>query len=208
VSTGEVTPVGFDVGGAGEPTRERADGDVLGFWVFLMSDAVIFALLFATYGVMLSRTAGGPTPAATYKIGPAFVETLLLLTSSLTFGMASVAMKYAAPRRQLLGWMVVTLLLGTAFLGMELRDFATMSGAGALPTRSGYLSAFFALVPLHGLHVFVGGLWMVVMMVQLMVFGLDAQVKLNIRRLALFWHFLDIVWIAIFSVVYLQGLIR
>jgi len=208
MSTGEVIPAGLDLGGAGESTRERAAGDVLGFWVFLMSDAVIFALLFATYGVMLSRTAGGPTPAAIYKIGPAFTETLILLTSSFTFGMASVAMKYAAPRRQLLGWMAVTLLLGAAFLGMELHDFATMFGAGADPARSGYLSAFFALVPLHGLHVFFGGLWMVVMMVQLRVFGLDVRVKLNIRRLALFWHFLDIVWIAIFSAVYLQGLNR
>jgi cytochrome o ubiquinol oxidase subunit 3 len=117
-------------------------------------------------------------------------------------------MKHAAPRRQLLGWMGVTLLLGVAFLGMELHDFATMFGDGAYPSRSGYLSAFFALVPLHGLHVFFGCLWMVVMMVQLMLFGCDARVKLNIQRLALFWHFLDIVWIAIFSVVYLQGLIR
>jgi cytochrome o ubiquinol oxidase subunit III len=157
---------------------------------------------------MLSRTAGGPTPASIYKIGPAFIETLLLLTSSFTFGMASVAMKHGAPRRQLLGWMAVTLPLGAAFLGMELQDFATMFAAGAHLTRSGYLSAFFALVPLRGLHVFVGGLWMVVMMAQLIVFGLDARVKLNIQRLGLFWHFLDIVWIAIFSVVYLQGLIR
>jgi cytochrome o ubiquinol oxidase subunit 3 len=190
---------------AAEPEAESAG--VLGFWVFLMSDAVIFALLFATYGVMLSRTAGGPTPEATYKIGPAFIETLILLTSSFTFGLGSVAVKHAAPRRQILGWMSVTLLLGAAFLGMELRDFATMFHDGAYPTRSGYLSAFFALTPLHGLHVFAGSLWMVVMMVQLMVFGLDDRVKLNIRRLALFWHFLDIVWIAIFSVVYLQGLI-
>ncbi len=193
---------------AGEATPERAAGDLLGFWVFLMSDAVIFALLFATYGVMLDRTAGGPTPGMTYAIGPAFIETLILLTSSVTFGMASVAMTYAELRRRLLGWMAVTLLLGAAFLGLELRDFATMFGAGALPERSGYLSAFFALIPLHGLHVFLGCLWMVVMMVQLRVFGLDARVRLNIRRLALFWHFLDIVWIAIFSVVYLPGLIR
>lgn len=208
MSTGEVIRASLDPGGAAEPSREQGGGDTLGFWVFLMSDAVIFALLFATYGVMLSRTAGGPAPATTYRIGAAFIETLLLLTSSFTFGMASVAMKHGAPRRQLLGWMAVTLLLGAAFLGMELHDFATMFGAGAYPTRSGYLSAFFALVPLHGLHVFVGSLWMAVMMVQLMVIGLDTRVRVNIQRLALFWHFLDIVWIAIFSVVYLQGLVR
>jgi len=204
---GVITPA-LDVGAADAPAEARASSEMLGFWVFLMSDAVIFALLFATYGVMLSRTAGGPTPAATYRIGPAFVETLLLLTSSFTFGMASVAMKHGTPRRQLLGWMAVTLMLGAGFLGMELHDFATMFGAGAYPARSGFLSGFFALVPLHGVHVFFGGLWIVVMMVQLAIFGLDARVRLNIRRLGLFWHFLDIVWIAIFSVVYLQGLIR
>ena len=180
---------------------------MFGFWVFLMSDAVLFALLFATYGVMLPATVGGPTPASEYKILPAFLETLALLTSSFTFGMASVAMKHGASRRQLLGWMGVTLLLGLAFLGMELHDFVTMFGDGAYPTRSGYLSSFFALVPLHGLHVFFGSIWIIVMMVQVVTFGLDARVKINILRLGLFWHFLDIVWIAIFSVVYLQGLI-
>ena len=104
--------------------------------------------------------------------------------------------------------MAATLLLGLAFLGFELHDFTTMFKDGAFPTRSGYLSSFFALVPLHGLHVAFGMLWMLVMMAQVLVFGLDARVKINILRLGLFWHFLDIVWIAIFSVVYLQGLIR
>ena len=122
--------------------------------------------------------------------------------------MASVAMKHAAPLWRLLGWMGVTLVLGLTFVGMELHDFATMFGDGAYPTRSGYLSSFFALVPLHGLHVFFGCLWILVMMIQVMTFGLDARVKINILRLGLFWHFLDIVWISIFSVVYLQGLIR
>jgi cytochrome o ubiquinol oxidase subunit 3 len=208
VSAGAYAAVTPHPDGAASGGIAKTPADLLGFWLFLMSDAVIFALLFATYGVMVSRTAGGPTPASIYRLGPAFVETLLLLTSSFTFGMASVAMRYAAPRARLLGWMAVTLLLGAAFLGLELRDFATMFGAGAYPTRSGYLSAFFALAPLHGLHVLVGAVWMLVMMCQLMVFGLDARVKLNIQRLALFWHFLDIIWIAIFSVVYLQGLIR
>jgi cytochrome o ubiquinol oxidase subunit 3 len=194
-------------------SRDKASHDgsadaLFGFWIFLMSDAVIFALLFATYGVMLPATVGGPTPAGEYKILPAFLETVILLTSSFTFGMASVAMKYRASRRRVLGWMGVTLVLGIAFLGMELQDFATMFGDGAYPTRSGYLSSFFALVPLHGLHVFFGAIWIVVMMIQLVTFGPDARVRLNIMRLGLFWHFLDIVWIAIFSVVYLQGLIQ
>ena len=199
---------GLNLGATDPAAHVRAERDLFGFWVFLMSDAVLFALLFATYGVMSPATVGGPTPAGEYKIGPAFIETLILLTSSFTFGMASIAMKYGAGRARLLGWMAATLLLGLAFLGFELHDFTTMFKDGAFPTRSGYLSSFFALVPLHGLHVAFGMLWMLVMMAQVLVFGLDARVKINILRLGLFWHFLDIVWIAIFSVVYLQGLIR
>ncbi len=208
MTANEITHAGLNLGDTDELTHEQAGSAVFGFWVFLMSDAVIFALLFATYGVMLPATVGGPTPASEYKILSVFIETLILLTSSFTFGMASVAMKHAAPRWQLLAWMGVTLVLGLAFVGMELHDFATMFGDGAYPTRSGYLSSFFSLVPLHGLHVFFGSIWIIVMMVQVMTFGLDARVKINILRLGLFWHFLDIVWIAIFSVVYLQGLIR
>lgn len=208
MSADDIRNVGVKIGRTDRLTHEQAETALFGFWVFLMSDAVLFALLFATYGVMLSATVGGPTPGSVYKILPAFIETLTLLTSSFTFGMASVAMKHGAPRGQLLGWMAVTLILGVAFLGMELRDFATMFGDGAYPSRSGYLSSFFALVPLHGLHVFAGSIWIVVMMVQVLTFGLDARVKINIQRLGLFWHFLDIVWVAIFSVVYLQGLIQ
>lgn len=207
MSAGDVRHAGLNLGTTDPETHEAAGGDLFGFWMFLMSDAVIFALLFATYGVMLPATAGGPTPASEYKIGPTFVETLVLLTSSLTYGMASVAMKHGDAVRNILAWMGVTLALGLFFLGLELHDFADMFARGAYPSRSGYLSAFFGLVPLHGLHVLVGCLWLVVMMVQLSVFGTDQRVKINILRLGLFWHFLDIVWIAIFSTVYLPGLI-
>lgn len=213
MSANEVKHAGINLGKTDEKTHEQAEPAVFGFWVFLMSDAVIFALLFATYGVMLAGTAGGPTPAQEYKIGPAFIETLVLLTSSLTFGMASVTMKHHDDDRRgghgkLLGWMALTLALGLAFLGLELHDFATMFAEGTVPSRSGYLSSFFALVPLHGLHVAAGCLWLIVMMVQVPLFDLDERVKVNMLRLGLFWHFLDIIWIAIFSVVYLQGLIR
>ena len=200
--------VGINLGDTDPETRAKVETDVFGFWVFLMSDAVIFALLFATYGVMLPGSAGGPTPAGIYKILPAFVETLVLLTSSLTFGMASVAMKHGRSQGRLLGWLAVTFALGVWFLLMEWHDLATMVADGAVPSRSGYLSAFFALVPLHGLHVATGCLWLVVMMAQLGIFGIDPNVKINLLRLGLFWHFLDIVWIAIFSTVYLQGLIQ
>jgi cytochrome o ubiquinol oxidase subunit 3 len=208
MTTGDVNHPGLNLGATDAATHDQAGADLFGFWVFLMSDAVIFALLFATYGVMLPGTAGGPTPAQEYHIGPTFAETLFLLTSSFTFGMGSVAMKHGSPMRMVLGWLAVTLLLGFAFLGLELHDLAAMFGEGAVPWRSGYLSAFFALVPLHGLHVAIGCLWLVVMMVQLPLFGPDERVKINLLRLGLFWHFLDVIWIAIFSVVYLQGLVR
>lgn len=205
---GDAAHAGLNLGATDRKAHATAGSDLFGFWMFLMSDAVVFALLFATYGVMLPATAGGPTPASEYKIGPTFLETLLLLTSSLTYGMASVAMKHGASIGRIAAWLAVTLALGLAFLGLELHDFADMFAHGAFPTRSGYLSAFFGLVPLHGLHVAIGSLWLVVMMVQLRVFGVDAPVKINLLRLGLFWHFLDIVWIAIFSTVYLPGLIR
>ncbi len=181
------------------------ESDVFGFWIFLMSDAVLFALLFAVYGTALHATAAAPGPAQELKLGPALIETLLLLTSSFAFGLASIALKHGG---RLVFWLIATLMLGLVFLGMEAHDFATMAGDHATPDRSGYLSAFFVLVGTHGLHVTIGCLWIVVMMVQLACYGTDRRVRVNLIRLGLFWHFLDIIWIAIFSVVYLQGLIH
>ena len=186
----------------------QVESDVFGFWIFLMSDAVLFALLFAVYGTSLDATAGAPGPAQEFKIGSAFIETLLLLTSSFTFGMASIALKRDVRARRLVLWLMATLVLGVAFLGMEGHDFVTMARDHATPDRSGFLSAFFVLVGMHGLHVTIGAIWTVVMLVQIAVIGRDQQLKVNLIRLSLFWHFLDVIWIAIFSVVYLQGLIR
>lgn len=208
MSTADIRHAGLNLGNTDAEAHEEAGSDVFGFWMFLMSDAVVFALLFATYGVMLPATAGGPTPASEYKIGPTFVETVVLLTSSLTYGMASVAMKHGSRPPWVLGWMSATLALGSLFIGLTLHDFAGMFAHGADPTRSGFLSAFFALVSLHALHVLAGCLWIIVMMAQVLTFGMDGRVKINLLRLGLFWHFLDIVWIAIFSTVYLPGLIR
>jgi len=185
-----------------------AVGPLFGFWLFLMSDAIIFALLFATYGVLLHGTASGPGPEGVFDIKSVAVQTALLLSSSFTFGMASLSMKYGRRTGKLLGWLAVTLVLGLGFLGMELHDFTTMIAAGAGPDRSAFLSAFFALIATHGLHVFSGSVWLVVMMAQIRVFGLDLKVKTNLMRLGLFWHFLDIIWVGIFSVVYLHGFIR
>ncbi len=187
--------------------RERTVSGIFGFWAFLMSDAVIFALLFAIYGTMLKATAGGPGPAQEFDISSSLVETLLLLTSSFTFGLASLAMKFDRRRGRVALWLGITLLLGLTFLGMEGHDFAKMAHDGATPQRSGFLSSYFVLVGMHGMHVASGCVWICVMLLQLVLFRLDRRVKLNILRLGLFWHFLDIVWICIFSIVYLQGLI-
>jgi cytochrome o ubiquinol oxidase subunit 3 len=187
--------------------RQQVESDVFGFWIFLMSDAVLFALLFAIYGTMLGATVGAPGPSQEFKIGSAFIETLLLLTSSFTFGMASIALKRDLRARRLVFWLLATLALGIAFLAMEGHDFATMAADHATPDRSGFLSAFFVLVGMHGLHVTIGAVWMVVMLLQMATLGRDQKVKINLIRLGLFWHFLDVIWIVIFSVVYLQGLI-
>lgn len=197
---------GINLGGTDEEADAKAESAIFGFWIFLMSDAVIFALLFAVYGTAVSATAGGPGAADLFEMRSALIQTLLLLTSSLTFGMATLAMKYGDAHGRLFGWIAVTLALGVAFLALEMRDFAEMFAKEAYPTRSGFLSAFYALVPLHGLHVAAGCLWMVVMIAQILAHGLDARTKINLLRLGLYWHVLDIVWIAIFSCVYLQGL--
>jgi cytochrome o ubiquinol oxidase subunit 3 len=175
--------------------REQVESDVFGFWIFLMSDAVLFALLFALYGTMLGATNGAPGPAQEFKIGSAFIETLLLLSSSFTFGLASIALKRDTRARRLVLWLVATLVLGIAFLAMEGHDFATMAADHATPDRSGFLSAFFVLVGMHGLHVTIGAVWTVVMLVQIAVLGCDQKVNINLIRLSLFWHFLDVIWI-------------
>jgi cytochrome o ubiquinol oxidase subunit 3 len=197
---------GLNLGTTDPKAHRAAEELVFGFWVFLMSDLVLFALLFATYATMIDATAGGPGARDVFELRSAAIETGVLLCSSFTFGMASLAMKYDARPRRLLFWLSVTLILGLLFVGLEVRDFLTMFTKGAVPSRSGFLSAFFVLVPTHGLHVIVGSIWIMVMIAQVLIFGIERDVKLRILRLGLFWHFLDIVWIGIFSVVYLQGL--
>ncbi|MGV3491992.1 MAG: cytochrome o ubiquinol oxidase subunit III [Devosia sp.] len=178
--------------------------NVFGFWTFLMSDAILFALLFATYATMVNRTAGGPTGPELFDLTNAFIETMVLLVSSFTFGMAAVALKEGRIRTVVI-WLVVTLVLGLAFVGLELREFIGLIEKGATPQTSGFLSSFFVLLSAHGLHVLFGCLWLVVMLVQLAVFGPTRAVRSRLLRLGLFWHFLDLVWIVIFSVVYLPA---
>ncbi len=197
---------GLNLGKAHPRTHAAAKTTIFGFWVFLMSDAILFGLVFSSYVTSMHATAGGPGPKQLYDITSVFAETLVLLASSFTFGMASLSMKYSHNKRQLVYWLLVTLLLGMAFLGLETHDFLSMIAKGGYPERSGFLSAFFDLVPLHGLHVTGGCIWLIALLGQMARYGLDSRTKLGIMRLALFWHFLDIVWIAIFTVVYLAGL--
>jgi len=193
--------------GPSHPETQRKSGELLfGFWVFLMSDAIVFGLLFATYAAMLHARAGGPGPQKLYDIESAFIETFALLSSSFTFGMASLALKYGKRQGPLIGWLLATMCLGGLFLRLEVGDFLSMLHQGAGPGRSAYLSAFFALVPLHGLHVLSGIIWMTALILQIRRYGVDREVKLGLLRLGLFWHFLDIVWVVIFSFVYLGGL--
>ena len=178
----------------------------LGFWLYLMSDAIIFALLFATYAVMAPNHAGGPTGKTLFSLDRAFAETMLLLCSSLTFGFASLSVR--SGRRYLaLAWLAVTFLLGAGFLALEIGEFAGMYMQGAGPQRRGFLSAFFTLVGTHGLHVTMGLIWIPILSLQALVKGLTAPVTSRLFRLGLFWHFLDIVWIGIFSIVYLPGIL-
>ncbi len=191
---------------ASGPEAAKYEEKAFGFWIYLMSDGIIFALLFATYVVMLGNTAGGPTGKELFSLERTTAETALLLLSSATFGFASVATA-AGERSRVILWLVVTVVLGAGFLFLEYGEFSGMIAQGAGPDRSGFLSAFFTLVGTHGLHVSIGSLCILVMIGQVLIKGLTTPVVSRLARLALFWHFLDIVWVAIFSIVYLPGLL-
>ena len=180
---------------------------LLGFWIYLMSDALIFATLFATYGVLSTSLGGGPGPRELFELPLVALNTSILLVSSLTFGIAMLAMQDGriGPTR---AWLVVTALLGMGFVGVELYEFSHLIAEGAGPQRSAFLSSFFTLVATHGLHVTIGIVWIGVMLVQLAQRGLDAGNRRSLQCLSLFWHFLDIVWIGVFTFVYLFGSIR
>lgn len=177
-----------------------------GFWLYLLSDAILFGLLFATYAVMQANTAGGPAGADLFDLRTLAAQTALLLTSTLTMAFAHGAAE-AHRMRAAIGWLALTCALGAGFLVLELRELSGLIGIGAGPDRSGFLSAFFALVGTHGLHVVAGLIWAFVMIVQLSLKGATARVTDRLYRLSLFWHFLDIVWVGVFSVVYLAGMV-
>jgi cytochrome o ubiquinol oxidase subunit 3 len=180
---------------------------IFGFWIYIMTDCVLFASLFATYAVLRNSTFGGPSGLGLYSLPYILAETLILLTSSFTCGLAMLALRRNHAKKVLF-WFGVTFVLGLAFLTLELTDFTHLVNTGESWRRSGFLSAFFTLVGTHGLHITVGLLWMAVMIAKVWSAGLT---RANVRRLtllSLFWHFLDVIWIFIFTIVYLMGAIR
>jgi cytochrome o ubiquinol oxidase subunit 3 len=180
---------------------------IIGFWIYLMSDALIFAALFATFGVLSTNYAGGPQPRDIFDLPLVALNTGLLLVSSITYGFAMLEMQAGRINGTRL-WLIVTGLLGAAFIGVELYEFAHLIAEGAGPQRSAYLSAFFTLVGTHGLHVTFGLIWIVVLLVQIGQRGLIVENQRRLLCLSLFWHFLDIIWIGVFTFVYLLGVLR
>lgn len=175
-----------------------------GFWIFLLSDIVMFSAFFAAYAILVHATAGGPTGAQLFNQVSLAIQTACLLASSYTCGLMSLAIGSRRHTATYLG-ALATFVLGAAFLGLELREFASMIVQGATPQRSAFLSAFFALVGCHGLHVTAGLIWLVVMMVQVAIKDFRANVQRRLLCFALFWHALDIIWVGLFTVVYLMG---
>ena len=182
-------------------------GTMLGFWIYLMSDALIFATLFATYGVLSTSYAGGPAPRQIFELPLVALNTAMLLFSSISYGMAMIEME-ADRVRSTQVWLAITALFGLAFVGIELHEFAGLIAEGATPQRSAFLSGFFALVGTHGLHVTVGLVWIAVMLVQVAQRGLIVENKRRLMCLGMFWHLLDVVWIGVFTFVYLLGVLR
>lgn len=183
------------------------NGTLLGFWLYLMSDCLIFAVLFATYAVLGRSFAAGPTGADLFDLPTVAVNTSMLLLSSITYGFAMLEMAQGRTGRMQI-WLAITGLFGIAFVTLELREFAHMFHEGATPQRSAFLSSFYALVGTHGLHVTFGIIWLATLMVQVAQRGL---IEANTRRLlclSMFWHFLDIVWIGVFTFVYLMGVLK
>ena len=179
---------------------------LLGFWLYLMSDCLIFAVLFAVYAVLGRNYAAGPSGADLFDLQLVALNTALLLFSSITYGLAMVAMQ-ARRKGQVLAWLAVTGLLGLGFLGIELYEFAHLLHQGAGPQRSAFLSSFFVLVGTHGLHVAFGCIWRVTLMRQGPGLGLPAPNRRRLMCLSMFWHFLDVVWIGVFTFVYLMGVL-
>lgn len=184
--------------------KARLYRTTIGFWLYLMTDCILFASLFATYAVLRTATASGPGASDIFELPLALTETVILLLSSFTCGLALLALK-AKNVRQIIIAMAATYILGVAFLTIEISEFAKFIGEGHGWQQSAFLSAFFTLVGTHGLHILVGLIWLVVLVSVLLTKGLSAKLTRQMTLFGLFWHFLDLVWIFIFTVVYLMG---
>jgi cytochrome o ubiquinol oxidase subunit 3 len=190
--------------------EEHAHGDggtLIGFWLYLMSDCLIFAVLFATFGVLGRNYAAGPSGSDLFDLRLVALNTSLLLLSSITYGFAMLEMDKQRVGSTL-GWLAITGLFGAAFVGIELYEFGHLIHEGATPQRSAFLSSFYALVGTHGLHVTFGIVWLLTLMVQVRRYGLIADNQRRLMCLSMFWHFLDVVWIGVFTFVYLMGAMR
>jgi cytochrome o ubiquinol oxidase subunit 3 len=207
------TTASLAAGGAGDAPALRfydtgshhpENGTLLGFWLYLMSDCLVFACLFASYGVLGRNYATGPSGAEIFELPLVAVNTSLLLLSSITYGFAVIAM---GRKRQgaTLAWLAITGLLGCGFVGVELHEFTNLIHEGNGPQRSAFLSSFFTLVGTHGLHVTFGIVWLVTLMMQVAKRGLIAANRRRLMCLSMFWHFLDVIWIGVFTFVYLMG---
>ncbi|RGP57196.1 MULTISPECIES: cytochrome o ubiquinol oxidase subunit III [Pseudomonas] len=186
--------------------HDTGGNTVFGFWLYLMTDCILFASVFATYAVLVNHTAGGPSGKDIFELPYVLGETALLLVSSCTYGFAMIA-AHRGFKGQTLAWLAATFVLGAGFIGMEINEFHHLIAEGFGPDRSAFLSSFFTLVGMHGLHVTAGLVWMVIMMLQVSQRGLTDRNNTRLMCLSLFWHFLDIVWICVFTIVYLMGTI-
>lgn len=192
---------------ADEHEHAAGGSTMLGFWIYLMSDCLVFAVLFATFGVLGGNYAAGPAPKDLFDLPLVAVNTGMLLLSSITYGFAMLAVQRRHVAKTQI-WLAITALFGMAFVGIELSEFAHMIHEGATPQRSAFLSSFFTLVGTHGLHVSVGLLWLFTLTIQVGKRGLVAANRRRLMCLSLFWHFLDVIWIGVFTFVYLMGMLR
>ena len=184
-----------------EETYKRT---IFGFWLYLMTDCLLFGTLFCTYGVLYNQTAGGPSSNELFSLKIAFIETMILLLSSFSCGMALIAtLKFQ--KAKILGWLMTTFVLGAAFIFLEITEFKDLIHEGHGPDRSAFLSSYFTLVGTHGLHVSFGLLWLAVMIWQVITFGVNIETFRRLVLFNMFWHFLDLVWIFLFTFVYLIG---
>ncbi|MBU2923562.1 cytochrome o ubiquinol oxidase subunit III [Colwellia sp. 4_MG-2023] len=184
--------------------HDTSGDTVFGFWLYLMTDCLLFASFFATYAVLFMNTAGGVSGKDIFELDFVAIETAALLVSSITFGFAMIA-AHSHKKALTLVFLAITFCLGAVFIGMEIYEFQHLIAHGNGPQQSAFLSSFFALVGLHGLHVTAGLIWMTIMMIEVARRGLGKATVTRLSCLSLFWHFLDIVWICVFTVVYLMG---